>query len=234
MIDLYTWPTPNGRKIHIALEELAVSYRVHPIDIYAGEQRTPPFTSINPHGKIPVIVDHAAASEQPLVVRESGAILIYLAEKHKKLLPAVEPQRSATLQWLMFQMSSIGPMFGQAYHWLHYASEQNSAAVERYGDESRKLFEQLDSQLKSTDYLAGNDYTIADIAVFPWIATHAATGIDLDDYPAVRRWRDQIFDRPAVKKGWELLADRRRRRPLTGSEHDGLFGRQNGASGDQS
>lgn len=200
MIDLYTWSTPNGRKASIVLEELALPYKVHPIDIGKGDQFTPAFVAINPNSKIPAIVDPDGPDGNPINVFESGAILIYLAEKTGKLMPADKRGRSVTIQWLMFQMGGVGPMFGQAHHFRRFAPEQIPYAVDRYTNETKRLYGVLERRLKDVDYLAG-DYSIADIAVYPWTARHAWQGVELTEFPSVKRWFDAISARSAVERG---------------------------------
>jgi len=199
-IELYTWSTPNGRKASIALEELGLAYRVHPIDIGKDEQFAPEFLKISPNNKIPAIVDPQGPDGEPIPVFESGAILIYLAEKTGRLMPQDPRARYTALQWLMWQMGGFGPMLGQAHHFRRFAKEQIPYAIERYTNETRRLYGVLDKRLKETDYVAG-DYSIADIAIFPWAARHEWQGIDLADFPALKRWYDAIAARPAVQKG---------------------------------
>jgi GST-like protein len=204
MITLYTWGTPNGRKISIALEELGLPYEVRTIDITHGQQFTPEFLALNPNHKIPVLVDSDGPDGAPITLSESGAILLYLAEKTGRLLPAAARARYAALQWLMFQMGGIGPMLGQAHHFLRFAPDVIPYAVERYGKEAARLYGVLETRLSECDWLAGDEYSIADIATFPWIARHDWQGIDLARYPAVKRWYDAIADRPAVRRGMEV------------------------------
>ncbi|MCK6451155.1 MAG: glutathione S-transferase N-terminal domain-containing protein [Alphaproteobacteria bacterium] len=200
MIDLYTWSTPNGRKVSIMLEELGLPYRVFPIDIGKGDQFSSDFVKINPNSKIPAIVDHEGPGNQPLALFESGAILIYLADKTDMLLPKGPTVYYQTLQWLMFQMGGVGPMFGQAHHFRRFAPEKIPYAIERYTKEARRLYGVMDKQLETHEFLAG-PYTIADVATFPWAARHEWHGVDLDEVPNVKRWYDTIAQRPAVKKG---------------------------------
>ena len=209
MIDLYSWATPNGHKIHILLEELALPYTVHPVDIGRGEQFTPEFLAISPNNKIPAIVDRDGPDGRPIALFESGAILIYLAEKTGRFLPADPRGRYATLQWLMWQMGSIGPMLGQAHHFRQYAPEKLPYAIDRYTNEARRLYGVLDRRLAAQRYLAGDDYTIADIATFPWCRSAANQGVDWADFPHARRWFDAVAARPAVQRGVAVLADRR-------------------------
>ena len=197
MIDLYTAATPNGHKISIALEELALPYSVHTLDLAQREQKQPWFLAINPNGRIPAIVDRAAAD---FAVFESGAILIYLAEKTDRLLPQDARDRSRVLQWLMFQMGGIGPMMGQANVFFRYLPEKIQPAIDRYQGECRRLFQVLDGHLRDNEFLAG-DYSIADIANWAWVRTHRWSGIEIDDLPHLRRWLNQIRARPAVQKG---------------------------------
>ncbi|MBI2308255.1 MAG: glutathione S-transferase N-terminal domain-containing protein [Rhodocyclales bacterium] len=201
MITLFTWATPNGRKVSIMLEECALPYVVRPVDITRGEQFAADFVALNPNAKIPAIVD----DEGPLTVFESGAILVYLAEKTGRFLPPAGPGRYAAMQWLMFQMGGIGPMFGQAHHFLRFAPEPVPYAIGRYGEEVRRLYGVLDARLAGTDYLAG-DYSIADMATFPWVARHQWQQVDLGDFPHVRRWFDDVGCRPAVQRGMAVPA----------------------------
>ncbi len=222
MIDVYSWATPNGHKIHIMLEETGLEYKVHAVDIGAGDQFAPDFLAISPNNKIPAIIDNAGPEGKPLSLFESGAILIYLAEKTGKFLPADPVGRYTTLQWLMFQMGSIGPMLGQTHHFRNYAPQQIEYAVNRYTNEARRLYGVMDKQLGVTQYLAGNDYTIADIATFPWTRSWQNQGIVLDEFPNVKRWFDAIAARPAVQRGVEVLASERK--PFTDKEKEVLFG----------
>lgn len=197
MIDLYTASTPNGWKASIALEELALPYETHRIDLQAGEQKQPGFLAINPNGRIPAIVDR---DEGDFAVFESGAILVYLAEKANRLLPTDVKGRSLVMQWLMFQMGGIGPMMGQANVFFRYAPEKIPFAIDRYQRETRRLFEVLDRRLADHEYLAG-DYSIADIANWSWVSTHDWSGVSLDGLPHVLRWLTTIGERPAVQRG---------------------------------
>jgi GSH-dependent disulfide-bond oxidoreductase len=225
MIDVYTWPTPNGHKIHIMLEELGLEYKVIPIDIGAGDQFTHDFLAISPNNKIPAIIDHDGPDGKPLALFESGAILFYLAEKTGKFLPVDPTGRYTTMQWLMFQMGGIGPMLGQAHHFRIYAPEKIDYAVNRYSNEAKRLYGVMDKQLGVTRFLAGNEYSIADIATFPWTRSWKNQGIELDEFPNVKRWFDEIAARPAVVRGLEVLASARRE--LTGDkQREVLFGAQ--------
>lgn len=210
MIDVYSWATPNGHKVHIMLEETGLEYRVHPIDIGAGDQFKTEFLAISPNNKIPAIVDSQGPGGKPLSLFESGAILVYLAEKTGKFLPADPAERYATLQWVMFQMGGLGPMLGQAHHFRIYAPQQIDYAVNRYTNEAKRLYGVMDKQLAKTQYLAGDGYTIADIASFPWTRSWKNQGIELDDFPNVKRWHEAIAARPAVQRGVEVLASARK------------------------
>jgi GST-like protein len=203
MIDLYTWTTPNGRKVSIMLEEVGLPYRVHPINIGKDEQFKPDYLKINPNGKIPSIVDPDGPDGKPIAMMESGAILVYLADKTSKLLAKSGGARYEALQWLMFQMGGVGPMFGQVHHFLRAAKEQVPYAIERYSKETRRLYGVLSERLKGNEYLA-DDYSIADIATYPWVARHEWHKTDLNDFPGVKRWFDAISARPAVQKGMNV------------------------------
>jgi len=199
MIDLYTAATPNGHKVSIALEELSLPYTLQVLDLTAGEQKQPAFLAINPNGRIPAIVDRDA---DDFAVFESGACLIYLAEKTGRLMPTDAKGRSRVLQWLMFQMGGIGPMMGQANVFFRYFPEKIPAVIDRYQGETKRLFRVLDGHLKDHEYLAG-DYSIADIANWAWVRTHRWSGVDIDDLPHLKRWRDAIRARPAAQRGIE-------------------------------
>jgi GST-like protein len=217
MIDVYSWPTPNGHKVHIMLEECGLPYRVHGVDIGAGDQFNPDFLSISPNNKIPAIVDAHGPDGKPISLFESGAILVYLAGKSGKFLGNTDREKFNTLQWLMFQMGGVGPMLGQAHHFRIYAPEKIEYAVNRYTNEAKRL-----SQHR---FLAGNEYTIADIATFPWIRSWKNQGVELSDFPNLKTWFDGIAERPAVKRGVEVLAGARK--PLTDDKaRDILFGNQ--------
>lgn len=205
MIDLYTWKTPNGRKISIMLEEVGLPYRVHPVDIGNDEQFAPDFLKISPNNKIPAIVDPYGPDGKPLSLFESGAILIYLSAKTGKLLPHDVRGRFVALQWLMFQMGGVGPMFGQVHHFLRFASEDVPYAKKRYADEKDRLYGVLDRRLGEAEFLA-DEYSIADIATYPWVARHEWQATDLNDYPNVKRWFDAISARPAVQRGMAVPA----------------------------
>jgi len=203
LITLYTWATPNGRKVSIMLEECGLPYSVHPVDIGKGEQFAPDFEAVNPNSKIPAIVDADGPGGEPINMFESGAILLYLAAKSGRFMPADERGKFEALQWLMFQMGGVGPMFGQAHHFLRFAPEPVPYAIDRYKTEVARLYAVLNRRLASADYLAG-EYSVADIATFPWVARHEWHGIDLADFPAVRHWFDVISQRPAVQRGMNV------------------------------
>ncbi len=234
MIDLHYWPTPNGWKVSIALAELGLEqgrdWVLKPVDIGRGEQFAPAFLAISPNNRLPAIVDHAPADGgDPIPVFESGAILIYLAEKHGKLLPADPRGRKAVLEWLMWQMGGLGPMLGQNGHFLLYAPQPVPYAIERYGNEAKRLYSVLDGQLARTGaHVAGDGYSIADIACFAWIRTHKAQGMSLDDYPALKRWYDRLFERDAVKRGLAVGAELRRA-GLDDAARKALFGQTRSA-----
>jgi GSH-dependent disulfide-bond oxidoreductase len=226
MIEVWTWPTPNGHKVHIALEELGMSYQVVPINIGAGEQFKPEFLAVNPNHRIPAIVDPEGPGGKPLKLFESGAILIYLAEKAGgKLIPQDPATRYICLEWLMFQMGGVGPMFGQWNHFAAYAVEKLPYAIERYTNEVARLHRVMEHRLQEAPYLAGDEYTIADIATFPWVRNPDRRGINLAEYPSVKRWHDGIAARPAVQRGVAVLADQQRQGSITDSERENLFGR---------
>ncbi len=223
MIDVYSAATPNGHKIHIMLEECSLPYRVHHINIGEGDQFKPEFLAISPNNKIPAIVDTDGPDGKPISLFESGAILVYLASKAGKFLGNTDRDKFVTLQWLMFQMGGVGPMLGQAHHFRIYAPEKIEYAINRYTNEAKRLYGVIDKQLSQHAYLAGDEYTIADIATFPWLRSWKNQGIDWADYPHAKRWFDEISERPAVKRGVEVLADLRK--PLTDDKaRDILFG----------
>lgn len=203
MIDLYTWSTPNGRKVSIMLEECALPYRVHPIDIGKGDQFTPEFVAIQPNSKIPAIVDQEGPEGVPFPLFESGAILMYLAWKTGLFFPTHATEQFETIQWLMFQMGGVGPMFGQVHHFVRAAPEPVPYAIDRYSKETRRLYSVMNQHLQQHEYLAHN-YSIADIATYPWVARHEWHKVELETYPAVKRWFDQIGARPAVQAGMQV------------------------------
>ena len=205
MIDLYTWGTPNGHKISIMLEEAGLPYRVHPIDISQDEQFAPDLVTISPNSKIPAIIDSEGPDGNPITLFESGAILIYLAEKTGRFLPVQPRARYEVMQWLMFQMGGIGPMCGQLHHFRRFAPEPIPYAIERYTKEVKRLYSTLDKRLSEHAYLA-DEYSIADMATYPWISRYEWQGMDLADYPAMQRWFGEISARPAVMRGMNVPA----------------------------
>ena len=213
MIDVYSTATPNGHKVHIMLEECGLPYRIHHINIGAGDQFKPEFLAISPNNKIPAIVDADGPDGKPISLFESGAILVYLASKTGKFLGTTDREKFTTLQWLMFQMGGVGPMLGQAHHFRIYAPEKIEYAINRYTNEAKRLYGVIDKRLSESAYLAGNEYTIADIATFPWLRSWQNQGIDWANFPHAKRWFDEIAERPAVKRGVEVLAHLRK--PLT-------------------
>ena len=215
MIDVYSWATPNGHKVHIMLEEcgqrLGRDWTAHPINIGAGDQFQPDFLRISPNNKIPAISDPKGPNGKPFHLFESGAILVYLASKFGKFLPKSDAAKFETLQWLMFQMGGVGPMLGQAHHFRGYAPEKIEYAINRYTNEAKRIYGVLNKQIETTGaYLAGKQYTIADIATFPWLRSWERQGIDWADYPALKDWFDRIDARPAVQRGVQVLTDLRK------------------------
>lgn len=227
MIALHTWLTPNGRKVSIMLEETGLPYQAIPVNIGQGDQHLPAFRALNPNGRIPVLVDPDGPGGRRLVLWESGAILQYLAEKTGQFLPSVADARWNALQWLHFQMSALGPMLGQTQHFRLYASEKVPYAIDRFGREAARLFGVVEGRLSEAPWLAGEDYTIADIAAFPWMRAWKVQGIDISHYPAVSRWLDLIEARPAVQRERQVLAEHRKARPpsLDTTTRTALFGR---------
>jgi GST-like protein len=207
MLDLYYWPTPNGHKVPIMLEECGLEYRVRPVNILRGQQFTRSFLRINPNHKIPAIVDHDGPGGEPLTLFESGAILQYLAEKSGRFLPRKPRLRHETLQWLYFQVANVGPMFGQCGHFLGYAPRKISYAIERYRKETLRLYGVMDRRLRDYGFLA-DEYSIADIATWPWVRVRWLHRIDIDEFPNVSRWYRDIERRPAVQRAIALLARR--------------------------
>jgi GSH-dependent disulfide-bond oxidoreductase len=225
MIQVHTWATPNGHKVHIMLEECGLPYEVHAVDIGAGDQFKPEFLKISPNNRIPAIVDPDGPDGQPMSVFESGAILLYLAGKTGKFLPKSTRGKYKTLEWLMWQMGGFGPMLGQAHHFRLYAPEKIEYGINRYTNEAKRLYGVLDKQLSKNRYVACDEYTITDMAIYPWARSASNQGIDWADYPHAKKWFDEIDARPAVQRGVKVLADRRK--PITGDkERDILFGKQ--------
>jgi GSH-dependent disulfide-bond oxidoreductase len=226
MIEVWTWPTPNGHKVHIALEELGLPYKVIPVNIGKGDQFRPEFLAITPNHRIPAIVDPDGPDGKPLKIFESAAILIYLSEKAGgKLMPTSGSERYICLQWMMFQMGGTGPMFGQYNHFANYATQKIPYAIERYTNEVKRLHRVLNKRLSESAYLAGPEYTMADIINFPWIRNPERRNIDLSDYPAIKRWHDAIAARPAVQRGIGTLTENQRRGQMTNEEREIMFGK---------
>jgi GST-like protein len=223
MIEVYSWATPNGHKVHIMLEELGLPYRVIPVDIGTGAQFEPAFLEISPNNKIPAIVDPDGPDGKPISLFESGAILLYLAGKTGRFMPTDVRAKYEVLEWLMFQMAGVGPMLGQAHHFRIYAPEKIPYAIERYTNEARRLYGVMDRRLARSKYLGCGEYTIADMAVFPWLRSWKNQGIDWNDHPHLKGWFDEIAGRPAVQRGVEVLASLRK--PLVDDKaRDALFG----------
>ena len=228
MIKVYSWPTPNGHKVHVMLEEcglrLGRDWDAIPINIGTGDQFEPAFLKISPNNKIPALLDPNGPDGKPISVFESGAILIYLAAKTGKFMPKSERQKYEVLQWLMFQMGGVGPMLGQNHHFRLYAPEKIAYAIDRYTNEAKRIYGVIDRQLAAHKFVAGNQYSIADIAIFPWLRNWANQGIVLDDYPHLKAWFNRLAERPAVQRGVQVLADLRK--PITGDkEREILFGK---------
>ena len=233
MLELWTWATPNGHKVHIALEELGIPYKVIPIDIGAGDQFKPEFLKITPNHRIPAIVDPDGPGGKPFTLFESAAIMIYLSEKSGgKLIPKDPIGRYKCLEWMMFQMGGVGPMFGQWNHFGAYAKEKILYAIERYTSEVARLSRVLNHRLEEAHWLAGEEYSMADIIIFPWIRTATESSarfaergyVDLDEYPAMKRWYHEIAGRPAVQRGLAVLAGGPGQRPITDTERENTFG----------
>ena len=223
MIELYTAPTPNGFKASIALEELALPYEVHVVDIRSGAQFEPEFLKISPNNRIPAIIDREGPGGKALSVFESGAILVYLAEKSGRLLAREGAARYAALEWTFFQVGGTGPMLGQAFHFRNYAQEKIQYAIDRYTNEGKRLYGVLDRRLSEAPYLAGEEYTIADIANLPWLLGYERLGIDIGAYPHVERWMKKLRDRTAVQKG--LATPPRVDAPMDEKAREVLFGK---------
>jgi len=229
MIDLYFWMTPNGYKVTIMLEELGWKYNVIPVNIGKGDQFKPDFLKISPNNRMPALVDHDGPGGKPISVFESGAMLMYLAEKAGfQFMPQDMRRRYDVIQWLMFQMASVGPMLGQAHHFRRYAPEKIEYAVDRYTNEARRIYGVIDKRVGEVPYLAG-EYSIADMATYPWLRTHNWQGQDLNDFPNLKRWYDSIEARPAVQRGLAVMKDeveRARDQPPDKSSWDILFGKK--------
>jgi len=228
MIDVYSWATPNGHKVHIMMEEcgyrLGQDWLAHPIDIGAGDQFKPDFLKISPNNKIPALVDPQGPDGKPISVFESGAILVYLASKTGLFMPRSDRDKFNVLQWLMFQMGGFGPMLGQTHHFRIYAPEKIQYAIDRYTNETRRLYSVIDKQLSKTAYIAGKQYTIADIAIFPWTRSWKNQGLTLEEFPHVQRWHQEIAARPAVMRGVEVLTNLRK--PLLDDKaRENLYGK---------
>jgi GST-like protein len=223
MIEVYSWATPNGHKVHIMLEECGLPYQAHAVDIGAGDQFKPDFLAISPNNKIPAILDPQGPDGKPMSLFESGAILLYLAGKTGRFMPTDVRAKYEVLQWLMFQMGGVGPMLGQAHHFRIYAPEKIPYAIDRYTNEAKRLYGVMNKRLAKSKYLGGSAYSIADMAVFPWLRSWKNQGIDWNDFPHLRGWFDEIAARPAVVRGVEVLANLRK--PLMDDKaRETLFG----------
>ena len=224
MIDVFSWPTPNGHKVHIMLEECGLEYRAIPVNIGAGDQFKPGFLAISPNNKIPAITDPDGPDGKLISLFESGAILVYLAAKTGKFMPRGDREKYEVLQWLMFQMGSVGPMLGQAHHFRIYAPEKIEYAINRYSNEAKRIYGVIDRRLAHSPYLGGTEYSIADIATFPWLRSWENQGIVLDEYSHLKAWFDRIAARPAVQRGVKVLAEHRK--PIRDEkEREILFGK---------
>ena len=225
MIELYFWPTPNGFKITIALEELGLPYEVKPINIGIGNQFAPEFLAFSPNNRMPAIIDKEGPDGAPVSIFESGAILQYLAKKTGKLIPSDERGQIEVTEWLMWQMGGFGPMLGQAHHFNIYAKEKIAYGMERYSNEANRLYGVLEKRLQKANYVVGNDMTIADIAIFPWTRTYYNQGVDIEAYPLVEAWRTRMFSHPSVQRGMKVGAEwREDLSKLTGDDWDKMFG----------
>jgi GST-like protein len=228
-IRLHAWPTPNAYKISIMLEECGLDYAPVPVNLMQGDQHTQDFLSLNPNGKMPVLEDSQGPDGDPITIFESGAILIYLAEKTDQFLPASGTARYAVLQWLMWQMGGFGPMLGQAHHFRIYAPERVQYAYDRYTNESIRLYDVLERTLSENTYVAGADYSIADMAIYPWATGHDKQGVDLSDKPHVQKWLESIGNRAAVQRGMRLMEEHKRdlsQNPLSEAERASMFGQK--------
>jgi GST-like protein len=224
MIDVFSWPTPNGHKVHILLEECGLPYTAHPVNISAGDQFKPGFLAISPNNKIPAITDPDGPDGRPISLFESGAILLYLAGKTGRFLPEGVRERYEVLQWVMFQMGGVGPMLGQNHHFRQYAPEKLPYAIDRYTNEAKRLYGVIDRRLASSKWLGGTAYSIADIATWPWLRNWKNQGIELSEYPHLEAWFHAIEQRPAVQRGVQVLASLRK--PITDDKsREMLFGK---------
>jgi GSH-dependent disulfide-bond oxidoreductase len=224
VIDVFSWPTPNGHKVHIMLEECGLPWRAIPVNIGAGDQFKPEFLAISPNNKIPAITDPDGPDGEPISLFESGAILVYLAAKTGKFLPRGDRAKYEVLQWLMFQMGGVGPMLGQAHHFRMYAPEKIEYAIDRYTNEAKRLYGVIDKRLSRSRFLGGAAYSIADIATFPWLRSWQNQGVVLEDYPHLKAWFDGIAARPAVQRGVQVMAELRK--PVRDAkEREILFGK---------
>jgi GST-like protein len=224
MIEVFTWPTPNGHKVHVMLEECGLPYRAIPVNIGAGDQFKPEFLAISPNNKIPALTDPDGPDGKPISLFESGAILVYLAAKTGRFMPASDREKFEVLQWVMFQMGGVGPMLGQAHHFRLYAPEKVPYAIERYSNEAKRLYSVIDRRLAQSRFLGGKEYSIADIATFPWLRSWQNQGVTLSDYPHLERWFNAIDARPAVQRGVKVLAELRK--PIRDAkEREILFGK---------
>ena len=224
MIDLYTWPTPNGHKVHIMLEELELPYKVIPINIGDGDQFKPNFLKISPNNKMPAMVDPDGPDGAPISIFESAAILLYLAEKTGRFMPKDLRGRYGVMQWLMFQMGSVGPMLGQAHHFRGYAPEKLQYAIDRYTNEAGRIYGVINKRLGESAWLAGDDYTIVDMATFPWLRSYERQGQVLEDFPNLKKWFETLEERPAVQRGVEVLSESRRQGGLSDKDRENMFG----------
>jgi GSH-dependent disulfide-bond oxidoreductase len=232
MIDVYFWPTPNGYKVTVMLEELGLKYNIVLVNIGRGDQFTPEFLKVSPNNRMPAIIDSEGPGGKPFAIFESGAILMYLAEKYGKLMPSETRGKYEVIEWLMFQMASVGPMLGQAHHFRLYAPEKLPYAIDRYTNEARRIYNVIDKRLSEAAYLAG-EYSIADIAVYPWLVPHNMQGQNLDDTPNLKRWYEEVHNRPAMQRGFAVMAEEvakmreaaaARQRPHDQESWNNLFG----------
>ena len=225
MIDLYYWPTPNGHKITIALEEMGLEYNIKPVNIGKGEQFDPDFLAFSPNNRMPAIIDHDGPDGKPISVFESGAILLYLAAKTGKLMPADIRAQIEVQEWLMWQMGGVGPMLGQAHHFNFYAPTRIDYAMKRYSDEANRLYGVMDKRLSENQFIAGESYSIADIAILPWTRSYKRQNVDIDAYPHVKAWRKTLLERPAVQAGGAVGADwREDLKEISAENYAKLFG----------